>query len=181
MWSYAAEMNHMGRIVDEEGCDIVERFLSQQRPTPPSQPRRRLIPITRSAARAAGGTTSDVVNAKIIHEAAEALVGPDISETEAVEQAVALLTQLAPRDVREALAIRRMIALDQMAMETIALARASTEYPMLRDAYASQACALSRCALELDEALERRRVGRAEQRVIVQHIRGNQVVGVVNK
>ena len=181
---YAAGMTVMSRIiVDEEGmgAEIISLARAVSPPASPSRRRRRLIPVVRSQARAAGGTDNDLVNVKIMRETAGALARPDIPETEAAAEAVALLTQIAPRHAREALAIRRMIALDQMAMESIQLARASTEYPMLRDAYASQACALSKAALELDEALERRRVGKAEQRVIVQHIRGNQVVGLVNK
>jgi hypothetical protein len=65
-------------------------------------------------------------------------------------------------------------------VETVALAKASTG--LLRCAYAGQAVALSQAATALDEALERRRVGKQEQRVVVQHIRGNsQVIGMVNK
>ena len=71
--------------------------------------------------------------------------------------------------------------MDTLAVETIALARASTALPMLRDAYAAQAVALSRAATELDEALERRRRGRPEQRIVVQHIHGGQVVGMVSR
>jgi hypothetical protein len=66
-------------------------------------------------------------------------------------------------------------------VQTVQLAKASAAYPMLHAAYSSQASALSRAALELDEALERRRGGKPEQRVVVQHIRGGQVVGMVSK
>jgi hypothetical protein len=142
--------------------------------------RRRVVPILRSEVRAAG-TLSDAVNARIVREAAEAIAGADATETEAVAEAVALLKEIAPRDAREALIARRLIAIDALAMETIALARASTEYPMLRAAYSAQAAALSQAATSLDEALERRRVGKQEQRVVVQHIRGGQVVGMVSK
>jgi hypothetical protein len=149
---------------------------------PPSGPRRRVIPIFRSQARAAGGTTSDLVNARIVQGAAEALVGPDVTETEAAKEAIALLKELAPRDLRESMIARRMIALDAMAMETLRLARASTAYPMLRDAYAAQAVSLSRAATSLDEALERRRGG--DQRVVevkhvVVHSGGQAIVGPV--
>jgi hypothetical protein len=52
---------------------------------------------------------------------------------------------------------------------------------LLRDAYVGQACALSRAATALDGALERKQVGRPEQRIVVQHIYGGQVVGMVSK
>jgi hypothetical protein len=52
---------------------------------------------------------------------------------------------------------------------------------MLRDAYVAQACALSRAATALDEALERKRHGGHEQRIVVQHVRGGQAVGMVNQ
>ena len=148
-------------------------------PTPPSVRRRRLVTVTRSEACAAAGTTSDLINARIVHETAEAIVGPDIPATEAVACAVDLLKEIGPRDVREAMIARRLVAIDALAVETIALARASTG--LLRDAYSSQAVALSKAATELDEALERRRGGKVEQRVVVQYIRGGQVVGMVNK
>jgi hypothetical protein len=170
-----------GRIV------ALAEFLRQgQAPAPPPQRRRPLVTVTRSEARAAAGTGNDLVNGRIVREAAEAIAGPDAldsstSSQEAVAEAVALLREIGPRDAREALIARRLVALDAMAMETLALARASTAYPMLRDAYAAQAVALSRAATSLDEALERRRVGKPEQRVVVQYIRGGQVVGMVSK
>jgi hypothetical protein len=175
----------MARIVEEfgevEGADIVALagFLQQQQPRPAAPSRRRpLITVTRSEARAATGSTSDCVAARIVREAAEAIAG-DSTEAEAVAGAVALLREIGPRDAREAMIARRLVALDALAMETLALARASTG--LLRDAYAGQAVALSRAATSLDEALERRRVGKPEQRVGVQYIRGGQVVGMVSK
>ena len=137
------------------------------------------MPVARSEARAAAGTTSDCVAARIVREAAEAIAAPEATEAEAVANAIALLKEIGPRDAREALIARRLVALDALAVETIALARVSTG--LLRDAYAAQAVALSRAATSLDEALERRRVGKPEQRVVVQYIRGGRVVGMVSK
>ena len=147
---------------------------------PAPQRRRRIIPVVRSQARTAGGTDNDLVNVKIMRETAGALVGPDIPETEAAAEAVALLTQLTPRDAREALAIRRMIALDQLCVETVALAKESTG--LLRCAYSAQATALSRAAMELDEAIERRRGGGqrvVEVKHVVVHNGGQAIVGPV--
>jgi hypothetical protein len=178
-------MTEMARINDDtEGAEIIEltRALSTPIPAPPSQRRRRIIPLVRSAAQAAGGTTSDLVNARVVRQTVEAIADHSAPETEAVADAVALLREIAPRDLREALIARRMVALDNLAMETIQLARASTEYPMLRDAYAEQAVALSRCALELDEALERRRGGGqrvVEVKHVVVHNGGQAIVGPV--
>ena len=83
-------------------------------------------------------------------------------------------------DAREALIARRLVAIDALAMETFALARASTG--LLRDAYA----AAGGCALAGGDVAGRRALsgGSAgpEQRIVVQHIRrGGQVVGMVNK
>ena len=58
--------------------------------------------------------------------------------------------------MREAMIARRLVMIDALAVETLELAKASTAYPQLQAAYASQACASSKCAVDLDEALERR-------------------------
>ena len=171
-------------IEQNAGAEIIELARAFSTPTPAprsgSGRRRRMIPVTKATLSVAG-TASAALNARIVHEAAEAIVGPDIPATEAAEIAIAMFKEIAPRDLRESLIARRLIALDAMAVESLELAKASTAYPQLQAAYTSQACALSKCAVELDEWLERRRNGRTEQRVIVQHIRGNQVVGVVNE
>jgi hypothetical protein len=164
-----------GRIV------ALAEFLRQgQAPAPPPQCRR-LVPIFRAEANAAG-TTSDLVNARIVGETAAALAGPDGPDAEAISDAVAMLREIGPRDGREALIARRLIAIDALAMETIALARASTEFPLVRAAYAAQAVALSGAAAELDEALERRRVGSqrtVEVKHVVVHSGGQAIVGPV--
>ena len=119
------------RIVDEfgadQGAEVVElaRAFMSAPPTPPSARRRRVIPILRSQARAAVGADNDVVAARLVHETAEALVGSDATEDEAVECALAMLKQIGPRDVREAMIARRLIDIDAPAVETIALAKAS--------------------------------------------------------
>ena len=140
-----------------------------------------MIPVTKAEVSVAG-TASVALHARIVHEAAEAIVGPDIPATEAAEIAIAMLKEIAPRDVREALIARRLVMIDALAVETLELAKASTAHPMLRDAYASQAVALSRCALELDEALERRRGGGqrvVEVKHVVVHSGGQAIVGPV--
>ena len=180
-------MDMAARIVEEfgpeAGAEVIRlaRSFMPAPPPPEASKGRRLVPVARSEARAAAGTTSDLVNARIVREAAEATAGSNDPDAEAVADAVALLKEIGPRDAREAMIARRLIALDAMAMETIGLAKASTAYPMLRDADAAQAVALSRAATSLDEALERRRSGKPEQRVVVQYIRGGQVVGMVTK
>jgi hypothetical protein len=77
-------MTHMGHIVDEHGAEIVALARAPTPdPTPPPS-RRRLIPIVRSEANAAGGTGSDVFNAKIIRETLSAcsttMDNPDLPE-----------------------------------------------------------------------------------------------------
>jgi hypothetical protein len=132
------------------------------------------VEVFKADADKAGGTDSDTVNAKIIREACLGLDERSARET------VELLKQLGPRDIREALTVRRLVALDALMVETVGLARAAP-HPLLRDAYVAQACALSRAATNLDEALERKRVGKPEQRIVVQYVRGGQVVGMVNQ
>jgi hypothetical protein len=107
----------------------------------------------------------------------EACLGPDEAEA---RETVELLKQLGPRDVRKALTIRRLVILDGLMVETVGLARAAS-HPMLRDAYVEQACALSRAATNLDEALERKRLGKPEQRIVVQHVYRGRAVGMVNR
>jgi hypothetical protein len=170
--------------IEQTGADqlvALARLLQPSAPPSGSGRRRRIIPVTRSAVSAAG-TASDDLNGRLLREAAEAIVGPGINETEAVADAVALFRGVAPRDVREAMIARRLIALDALAVETLHLAKASTAHPMLYAAYASQAVALSKAATELDEALERRRVGGqrvVEVKHVVVHNGGQAIVGPV--
>jgi hypothetical protein len=133
-----------------------------------------VVDVARPDAEKAGGTKSDILNAKLIREACLGL------DERGAREVIELLKELAPRDVREALTIRRLVMLDALMVETVALARAAG-HPLLRDAYAAQACALSHAATHLDEALERKRSGKPERRIVVQHIRGGQAIGMVNQ
>jgi hypothetical protein len=166
----------------EEGAKLVElarAFMGQSppaiaEPAPPA-PLATTVDVTRADAEKAGGTQSDLLNAKLIREACVGL------GEQGAREVIELLKELRPRDAREALAIRRLVMLDALMVETVALARAAP-HPLLRDAYATQACALSNAATHLDEALERRRSGKVGQRtIIVQHLKGGQAVGVVNQ
>jgi hypothetical protein len=141
---------------------------------PPAPAGEVALTLTQSEAALAGGTKSAAVNAKLIREACAGL------DEKAARETVELLKQLSPRDVREALVIRRLVMLDALTVETVGLARTAA-HPLLRDAYARQAVALSDAATRLDEALERKRRGKPEQRVVVQYIRGGQAVGMVNQ
>jgi hypothetical protein len=164
------------RFIDEDGVVALSGLLE---PAPPPH-QRVTVTVTRSEARAAVGTMNDNVNGKIVHEAAEAIVGPDIPATEAAACAVAMLAAIGPRDVREAMIARRLVAIDNLAVETLRLARASTG--LLRAAYAHQATALSQAATSLDEALERRRGGGqrvVEVKHVVVHNGGQAIVGPV--
>jgi hypothetical protein len=162
-----------------QGADIIalaRSFMGRADPPPkPAPPREVVVDVHARDARMATGTANPAVSAKLLREACAGL------DEAGARATVELLKQFAPRDVREALTIRRLVALDALAMETLALARAAP-HPLLRDAYVAQACALSRASTALDEALERKRSGGAGQRVVmVQHIKGGQVVGMVNQ
>jgi hypothetical protein len=173
----AVERRVLAELGEVEGGKIVAfAHALMARPAAPARTEKPPVEVvvTKSDAAKAGGTTSEVVNAKIIREAC---AGQDEA---AARETVELLKQLEPANAREALMIRRLVALDSLMVETVALAR-TAHHPLLRDAYVAQACALSRAATSLDEAIERRRVGKPEQRVVVQHIRGGQVVGMVNQ
>jgi hypothetical protein len=167
----------------EAGANIVElarAFMARQSlqsvdsPASPAALPPITLDVAKSDADKAGGTTSDLVNAKLIREACVGL------DEKGAREVIELLKELGPRDVREALTIRRLVMLDALMTETVGLARAA-HHPLLRDAYVAQACALSRAATNLDEALERKRTGKPEQRIVVQHIYGGQVVGMVSR
>jgi hypothetical protein len=86
---------------EAEGAQIVAlaRFLQQHPapPAPPSQRRRRVVPIVRSEANAAEGTSADVFNAKIIRETVAACTtmdDPDLAE--AVVETIAGLPRPTP-------------------------------------------------------------------------------------
>jgi hypothetical protein len=70
------------------------------------------VVITRSDAAKAGGTKSDLVIAKLVREATAAIGDGEVAVRE---------TARCPRGVKA----RRMIALDSLAVETLALARAT--------------------------------------------------------
>ena len=135
-------------------------------PPPRSGPRRRVIPIARSEACAAAGTTSDAFNAKIIRETVSAcstVDNPDLPEV--VAEAIAGLERhrpvLAPR---EAMLAAQLIATHAATMDSLAaLARSALSGP-LRDAHLGHAARLSHAHAALSEALDRSRGGR---RVIV--------------
>ena len=150
------------QIVDDQGAEIIPLARAFSTPTPAprsgSGRRRRMISVTKAEV-AVAGTASPALNARLVHEPAEAIVGPDIPATEAAEIAIAMLREIAPRDVREAMIARRLVMIDALAVETLELAKASTAYPQLQAAYAAQACALSKCAVR-----SRRGAGAAQER-----------------
>jgi hypothetical protein len=167
------------RIAAELGADAAAGIVAMARSfMGKSEPRANspapVVDVAKADAEKACGTASAIVNAKLIREACVGL------DEKGAREVIELLKELGPRDVREALTIRRMVMLDALMTETVGLARAA-HHPLLRDAYVAQACALSRAATSLDEALERKRVGKPEQRIVVQHIYGGQVVGMVSK
>ncbi len=153
-------------IVDEFGSVVdLADFLPRQpaQPAPPSKARRRLVPIYRSEANAAG-TASDLVNAKIVAGTAQALAGPDGSDAEAVADAVAMLREIAPRDGREAMIAAQLIATHTATMDSLALAR-SAGPGLLRDVHLGHAARLAHAHAALSEALDR--IRRRDRQTVV--------------
>jgi hypothetical protein len=157
-------MTHMGHIVDEHGAEIVAACALTPDPTPPPS-RRRLIPIVRSEANAAGGTGSDVFNAKIIRETVSAcsttMDNPDLPEV--VAETIAGLKDIAPTNAREAMLAAQLLATHTAAMDSLGLARTTTG--LLSEAHLGHAIRLSHAHAALSEALDRTR--RGDQRVVV--------------
>ena len=132
-------------------------------PTPPPS-RRRLIPIVRSEANAAGGTGSDVFNLKIIRETLSACTtmdNPDLPEV--VAETIAGLKDIAPTNAREAMLAAQLLATHTAAMDSLGLARTTTG--LLSEAHLGHAIRLSHAHAALSEALDRTR--RGDRRVVV--------------
>jgi hypothetical protein len=128
------------------------------------------LAVSASDARMAGGTDSAAFNAKIIRETLAALCSPNDDEVETkAQEVIAALSDIAPLNAREALLVRRMVALDGMCMDNLRVARNLPEASPLRAMLTGQALALDSAALALDEALSRRRAG-CVQKIIVERI-----------
>jgi hypothetical protein len=123
-------------------------------------------------------------------ERLKALCAQDAEELRAAEgppppqlvDAVVRVAAAPSDDAVEALLGSLLVESYVAASKSFELAREATragELIALRDAYVDQAARLTRASAEVAQALMRSR-GKSE-RVIVQHIKGGQVVGVVNK
>ena len=125
---------------------------------------RSLIPIARSEANAAGGTGSDVFNAKIIRETISAcsttMDNPDLPEV--VAETIAGLKDIAPTNAREAMLAAQLLATHTAVMDSLGLARTTTG--LLSEAHLGHAIRLSHAHAALSEALDRTR--RGDRRVV---------------
>jgi hypothetical protein len=157
-------MNDMAAPIPNgyEQAEVVLARLLPRRPEQPSAPpfqrRRRVFPVYRSEARAAGGTTSDAFNAKIIRETVSACTtadDPDLAE--AVAETVAGLRDIAPKNAREAMLAAQLIATHTAAMDSLAMARASSG--LMSEAHLGHAARLAHAHAALSEALDRARRG----------------------
>jgi hypothetical protein len=143
-----------------------------------------VVEVAASEAQAACGSEDVDFCRAILTDAVLASPGLDYAELEEkARAAVAALKDIAPRNAREALIARRMLALDAMSMESLQLARKATGNALLRNMHVAQAVALSRAATALNEALERMR-GDGQQRVVIEHVHvykgGKAIVGQVS-
>lgn len=144
--------------------------MRHETPQPSPAARRVTLGVSPSDARMAGGTDSAAFNAKIIRETLAALCSPHDDEIETkAQEVIAALSDIAPLNAREALLVRRMVALDGMCMDNLRMARNLPESSPLRGMLTGQALALDSAALALDEALSRRRAG-CVQKIIVERI-----------
>jgi hypothetical protein len=116
---------------------------------------------------------------KAISETVLASVTPDDPEFQAVgREVVAGLVGIAPKTPVEAMLATQMIGMHNAVADSLRLARESSE--PLRGVHLDHANRLSRTFAALVEAFERVR-NKGRQVVVVQHIRGGQAIGVVNK
>jgi hypothetical protein len=128
------------------------------------------LAVSASDARMVGGTDSAAFNAKIIRETLAALCSPNDDEVETkAQEVIAALSDIAPLNAREALLVRRMVALDGMCMDNLRAAHNLPQSSPLRAMLTGQALALDSAALASDEALSRRRAG-CVQKIIVERI-----------
>jgi hypothetical protein len=88
----------------------------------------------------------------------------------AADEIVETLKSLRPRNAREALLIRRMVALDALCMDNLRIALSLSVSSPLRAMLFDQALELDRAALALDEAIERRRGRGVRQRIVVERV-----------
>ncbi len=146
---------------------------SAPQPRPPI-----VVKITATEAKSACGS-EDVDFCRSI--VTDAVLAYDAELEEKARAAIAALKDIAPRNAREALTARRMLALDAMSMESLQLARMANGNALLRNMYVAQAVALSQAATALNEAIERMRGG-GQQRVVIEHVHvykgGKAIVGV---
>jgi hypothetical protein len=118
----------------------------------------------------AGGTKASAFNRRIVREALAACIRSDRPDAEsAADEIVETLKSVRPRSAREALLIRRMVALDALCMDNLRIVRSLSVSP-LRAMLIDQALELDRAALALDEALERRRGRGVRQRIVVERV-----------
>jgi hypothetical protein len=137
---------------------------------PPSAAHSVALAVSASDARMAGGTDSNVFNAKIVRETLAALCSPEDDEVETkAQEVIAALGDIGPLNAREALLARRMVAIDAMCMDNLRLARNLPTSSPLRAMLTGQALALDSAALALDEAFSRRRAG-CVQKIIVERV-----------
>jgi len=142
----------------DAGAEIVElaRSFMPAPHAPPPQRRCRVIPVFRSEARAAGGTSSDAFNAKIIRETVSACTTVDDPNLpEVVAETVAGLRDIAPANAREAMLAAQLLATHTAVMDSFALARAASG--PLSDAHLCHAARLAHAHAALSEALDRTR------------------------
>jgi hypothetical protein len=142
--------------------------------------RKRLGFACRDLERAIQGWASGSWHRAIVTDAIQAYARLNDAELEEkARAAIAALKDIAPRNAREALIARRMLALD----ESLQLARKANGNALLSNMYVAQATALSRSATALSDAIERMRGG-GQQRVVIRHVHvykgGKAIVGQVS-
>jgi hypothetical protein len=126
------------------------------------------IPLTRSEARAAGGTESDAFNAKLVQETVRACVSADDPDARgSAEAVVAGLKDIAPVNAREAMIAAQLLATHAAAMDSLKLARGT--FGPLRDYHLMHAARLGHAHAALSEAMDRMR--QRERRVVVMEYR----------
>jgi hypothetical protein len=162
------------RVLQEFGRDEGGRVIALARAlmggaAAPAKPAPEVVvPVTRSEARAAGGTESDAFNAKLIQDTVRACVSPDDPDARgSAEAVIAGLKGITPTDAREAMIAAQLLATHAAAMESHRLAR--TVVGPLRDYHLMHAARLGHAHATLNEAMDR--IRQRERRVVVMEYR----------
>ena len=165
-------MNMASHIVDENGVEVALAHLLREDEAPPSvRIADRDVAKIRVHPRLARKALSEAILASAAPD------DPELLQTVGGE-VIAALVDIDPKGAVETMLATQMVAVHNASLDSMRMARQSFE--PLRGMHLEHASKLSRTFAALVEAFEKVR-NKGRQVVVVQHIRGGQAIGVVNK